>query len=69
MAGGVVGQASITVGADASGLGSDVEKQSKSALSGVGAALGKTISDGLKTTLAVGGAVAGATLALSLIHI
>ena len=66
MAGGVVGQASITVGADASGLGSDVEKQSKSALSGVGAALGKTISDGLKTTLAVGGAVAGATLATAL---
>lgn len=66
MAGGVIGEASIVIGADASDVSSDVKSQATKGLSGLGKTLGKTISDGLGAALKVGGAAAGTTLAVAL---
>lgn len=51
MAGGVIGEAVITVGADASEVASDVQKQAKNPLSAAGDALGRVISAGLSKGL------------------
>ncbi len=62
---GSIGEASITIGADASNLGSDVEKQSKGPLEKAGAAVGKAFTDAMATTAKVAAATVGTTLAVA----
>lgn len=61
MAAGSIGEAVITVGADASDLASDVEKKAKGPLAKAGDAVGKAFGDALTSAAKLTG--------LSLIHI
>lgn len=58
-----IGKATIEIGADASGLADDVEKQSSSELKDTGSHLGKSLASGMGTALKVGAAATGAVIA------
>jgi tape measure domain-containing protein len=61
-----IGEATVTVTADASGFGADIQSKGKQILGKVGGVLGDALSTGLKTTAAAASAAIGTIMGISL---